>query len=64
VKSYREFLRPRGVPQERVISALALFVESEAHPLDGLSRALEAHLDAVRERRPLHWLIDFGGGRR
>jgi uncharacterized protein YllA (UPF0747 family) len=64
VKSYREFLRPRGVPQERVISALVLFLESEAHPLDGLSRALEAHLDAVGERRPLHWLIDFSGGRR
>ncbi|HMB68103.1 MAG TPA: bacillithiol biosynthesis BshC, partial [bacterium] len=63
VKSYREFLRPRGVPQERVLSGLTLFLESEAHPLDCLAPGLEAHLDAVRERTALHWLIDFGGCR-
>jgi len=63
VKSYREFLRPRGVLQERVLSALTLFLESTSHPLDCLDEALDKHVAAARESRPLHWLLDFGGCR-
>jgi bacillithiol biosynthesis cysteine-adding enzyme BshC len=63
VKRYRDFLRPRGVPQERVLSGLTLFLESEAHPLDCLRDPISAHLAAVKEGRPLHWLLDFGGCR-
>lgn len=63
VKSYREFLRPRGVPQERVLSALTLFLESTGHPLDCLEEALAKHLDAAAGGEPLHWLLDFGGCR-
>jgi bacillithiol biosynthesis cysteine-adding enzyme BshC len=60
VKNYREFLRPRGVPQERVLSAVVLFLESAEHPLDRLEAALAKHLDAVRDGRPLHWLLELG----
>jgi len=61
VKNYREFLRPRGIPQERVLGSLCLFLESPAHPLACLEDALREHLGAVRDGRPVHWLIPFGG---
>ena len=61
IKAYREFLRPRGVPQERVLSALTLFLESEAHPLDCLEEPLVQHLEAARAGAPVHWLLDFRG---
>jgi hypothetical protein len=60
VKNYREFLRPRGVPQERVLSALVLFLDSAEHPLDRLDAALAKHLDAVRDGQALHWLVELG----
>jgi bacillithiol biosynthesis cysteine-adding enzyme BshC len=63
VKRYREFLRPRGVPQERVLSALTLFLESTGHPLECLEEALTQHLEAARAGQPLHWLLDIGGCR-
>jgi bacillithiol biosynthesis cysteine-adding enzyme BshC len=62
VKRYREFLRPRGVAQERVLSGLTLFLVSEAHPLDCLGEALGGHLDAVRDGQGLHWLLDLDLG--
>jgi bacillithiol biosynthesis cysteine-adding enzyme BshC len=61
IKSYREFLLPRGVPQERVLSALTLFLESEAHPLECLEAPLREHLEAARAGSPVHWLLDFRG---
>jgi len=61
IGSYREFLRPRGVAQERVLSALALFLESTTHPLDGLGDTLTGHLEAVRDGRPRHWLLPLHG---
>jgi bacillithiol biosynthesis cysteine-adding enzyme BshC len=63
VKHYREFLRPRGVPQERVLSALTLFLETIGSPLDCLEEALARHVEAARDGRPGHWLLDFGGCR-
>lgn len=61
IGAYREFLRPRGVPQERVLSALALFLESTVHPLECLEGALTEHLEASRDARPLHWLLPLHG---
>jgi hypothetical protein len=61
VKNYREFLRPRGVPQERVLNALVPFLDSPAHPLRCFEGLLEEHLDAVRSGSPRHWLVPFGG---
>ncbi len=60
VKNYREFLRPRGVPQERVVSALTLFLEGRGHPLDCLAEPLDRHIDAARAGDPGHWLLDPG----
>ena len=60
VKNYAEFLRPRGVPQERVLSALVLFLDSTEHPLDRLDAALAKHLEAARGGRALHWLLELG----
>ncbi|MEZ5064793.1 MAG: bacillithiol biosynthesis cysteine-adding enzyme BshC [bacterium] len=62
VSSYREFLRPRGVPQERVVNALTLFLESPEHPLSMLEDALREHLVSARAGEPLHWLLPFRGG--
>jgi bacillithiol biosynthesis cysteine-adding enzyme BshC len=61
--AYREFLRPRGVPQERVLSALSLFLESTTHPLDCLAEPLARHLESARAGRPEHWLLPLGGCR-
>ncbi len=61
--AYREFLRPRGVPQERVLSALSLFLESTTHPLDCLAEPLAAHLESAKAGRPEHWLLPLGGCR-
>lgn len=63
VKHYRDFLRPRGVPQERVLSSLTLFLASEEHPLGCLEGLLEEHLEATRDGRPTHWLVPFGACR-
>jgi len=63
IGAYRDFLRPRGVPQERVLCALALFLESASHPLDGLADVLAEHLQAARDHRPLHWLLPLHGSR-
>ena len=60
IKSYREFLRPRGKPQERVLSSLTLWLVSASHPLGLLGEALEEHLVATRECCPVHWLLDLG----
>ena len=59
VKNYREFLRPRGVPQERVVSALTLFLEGRGDPFSCLAEALDRHVDATREGVPDHWLLDL-----
>lgn len=61
IGAYREFLRPRGIPQERVLSALALFLESTAHPLECLERLLAEHVDAAAAGRPIHWLLPLHG---
>lgn len=61
IAAYRDFLRPRGVPQERVLSALALFLESTSHPLDCLGDALTEHLESTRDLRPQHWLLPLHG---
>lgn len=63
IASYREFLRPRGVPQERVLCALALFLESTSHPLECLDDALSEHLQAAHDHRPVHWLLPLHGCR-
>jgi len=59
--AYREFLRPRGIPQERVLSALALFLESATHPRTCLEQVLDEHLDSASAGRPLHWLLPLHG---
>jgi bacillithiol biosynthesis cysteine-adding enzyme BshC len=57
VKTYREFLRPRGVAQERVLSSLLLFLDSTDDPVVRLESVLEEHLAAAQEMRPRHWLL-------
>ena len=61
VNLYREFLKPRGIAQERVLSALTLFLESEMHPLECFRGALAAHLASVQRGELRHWLLDLGG---
>ena len=61
IGAYREFLRPRGIPQERVLSALALFLESSTHPLECLDASLAEHLESASAGRPLHWLLPLHG---
>jgi bacillithiol biosynthesis cysteine-adding enzyme BshC len=61
VKHYREFLRPRGVPQERVLSTLSLFLEARVDPLRCLGGAVQEHLEGIRAGRPVHWLLDYHG---
>lgn len=58
---YREFLRPRGIAQERVLGALTLFLESTTHPLEGRREALARHLESVRRGELRHWLLELEG---
>jgi uncharacterized protein YllA (UPF0747 family) len=58
IRNYREFLKPYDRPQERVLSALTLFLTLE----DPLQRILETaglHWKAVRDRTLFHWLIEL-----
>jgi bacillithiol biosynthesis cysteine-adding enzyme BshC len=59
VKHYREFLRPRGLPQERVLSSVALWLGGRADPLSFLNGPLGEHLEAAEAGRPVHWLLDW-----
>ncbi|MFN8180110.1 MAG: bacillithiol biosynthesis cysteine-adding enzyme BshC [bacterium] len=53
IRHYRELLRPRGVPQERVLSALTLDL---AGAPEGMAEAVRRHVEGVMEGRPAHWL--------
>jgi uncharacterized protein YllA (UPF0747 family) len=59
VNLYREFLKPRGIAQERVLSALALFLESGTHPLESRREVLALHFESVRRGELRHWLLDL-----
>jgi bacillithiol biosynthesis cysteine-adding enzyme BshC len=59
VKRYREFLRPRGVPQERVLSAVTLLLGDGEKPFSILDELLGEHLAAAEAAHPLHWLLDW-----
>jgi hypothetical protein len=57
LRRYRELLRPRGLPQERVLSMLLLVL---AGAPEGVEEAVRDHLDAVEAGRPAHWLLPMG----
>lgn len=57
LKHYRELLRPRGIPQERVLSALTAPL---AGIPDGRHEAVRDHLEQVEAGRPGHWLLPMG----
>lgn len=63
LRNYREFLTPFGEPQERVLSSLTLFLESDARPLERFLDFAGKHADALRERELLHWLSEISSER-
>ena len=54
IRHYRELLRPRGLPQERILSALTL--DLVGTPL-GAAEAVREHVEGVAAGKPSHWLL-------
>ena len=63
LRNYRELLTPFGEPQERVLSSLTLFLESEGRSLERFLDFAGKHADALRERELLHWLSEISNER-
>jgi bacillithiol biosynthesis cysteine-adding enzyme BshC len=63
LRNYREFLTPFGEPQDRVLSALSLFLETDARPLDRFLEFSGRHLDLLLDREIVHWLSEISGER-
>lgn len=62
LKHYRELLRPRGIPQERVVSAVLAVLAAVP---DGAEDAVRDHTEQVESGRTSHWLLPLhlpGGG--
>jgi bacillithiol biosynthesis cysteine-adding enzyme BshC len=59
LRNYREFLTPFGEPQDRVLSALCLFLETDARPLDRFLEFSGKHLDMLRDHEVVHWLSEI-----
>ena len=59
IRAYREFLRPRGIGQERVLGCATLPLLAGRTFAHCLAAPLDAHLRAVRAAEPAHWLVDM-----
>jgi bacillithiol synthase len=56
LRHYRELLRPRGIPQERVVSAA---LAALAGVPEGTADAVRDHVREVESGRVSHWLLPF-----
>lgn len=63
IRHYREFLRPRGLPQERVLSAVTWALVGTP---EGTMEAVRDHVAGIAAGNHAHWLLRLGsseGGR-
>jgi len=54
LRHYRELLRPRNLPQERVLSTLTVLL---AGPPEGWEEAVRDHVTTAQAGHPAHWLL-------